>query len=437
MRAADRHALRTLLDSRPGRLLVGVVALVGLLTVVGLIALWPKGDGPSIPGAGTRTVGATVVGVESASCGGPTEQRCLTATFRVTDGPDEGHRAKVVLGPPEVSPALEVGDQVRLVDQRPAQGTPGAAAASGTGSGGTGGQAGTAGGADGTGAADPDAAGPAADAEPVYAFSGVDRRVPLVALAAIFALLGAVVARGRGLLALVGTAASLSLVVLWLVPAILDGSSPILVATVGALAVMFVTTALTYGVTTQSLAAVTGIGVSLLVAALLGTLWSELAGLDGKDGDLGSFALQSGGELPLQGILLAGMVIGALGVLTDTVVSQVSTVAALHRTNPSLPPRALYREAFVVGRDHLAATIHTLVLAYAGATLPLLLVASANGVSFGDAINDSQLAEPIVSTLVGSAALVLSVPLSTALAATLVGRLPEAALGDAHHHHHH
>lgn len=412
MRAADRHALRTLLQSRPGRLLVGVVALVGLLTVVGLVVLWPQGNGPSIPGAGTRTVGATVVGVESASCGGPSEQRCLTATFRVTDGPDEGHRAKVVLGPPEVSPDLTVGDDVRLVDQSPAASTPGGAA----------------GGND---------AATGAGAEPVYAFSGVDRRVPLVALALIFALLGAVVARGRGLLALVGTAASLSLVVLWLVPAILDGSSPILVATVGALAVMFVTTALTYGVTTQSLAAVTGIGVSLLVAALLGTLWSDLAGLDGKDGDLGSFALQSGGELPLQGILLAGMVIGALGVLTDTVVSQVSTVAALHRTNPSLPPRTLYREAFVVGRDHLAATIHTLVLAYAGATLPLLLVASANGVSFGDAINDSQLAEPIVSTLVGSAALVLSVPLSTALAAALVGRLPEAALGDAHHHHHH
>lgn len=399
MPAADRRALRTLLQSRPGRLLVGVVALVGLLTVVGLVALWPDGDGPSVPGAGTRTVGATVAGVRSASCGGPSEQRCLTATFRVTDGPDEGRRAKVVLGPPEVSPALEVGDRVRLVDQRPA--------------------------------------GAPASAAPVYAFSGVDRRLPLAALAILFAVLGAVVARGRGLLALVGTAASLSLVVLWLVPAILDGSSPILVATVGALAVMFVTTALTYGVTTQSLAAVTGIGVSLLVAALLGTLWSALAGLDGKDGELGSFALQSGGELPLQGILLAGMVIGALGVLTDTVVSQVSTVAALHRTNPALPPRELYREAFVVGRDHLAATIHTLVLAYAGATLPLLLVASANGVSFGDAINDSQLAEPIVSTLVGSAALVLSVPLSTALAATLVGRLPRAALGAEHHHHHH
>jgi uncharacterized membrane protein len=391
------QVLREIVRTAPGRLLVGVVAAVLLLTVAGLVVLWPTGGGPTVPGAGTRTAGGEVRAVRSAPCGGPSKQQCRSAVVRVADGPDAGLRVTVVLGPAEVSPDLDVGQRVRLADQ-------------------------------GAGASGP----------PAYAFSGVDRKVPLLVLAVGFALLGAIVARGRGLLALVGTAASLSLVVLWLVPAILDGSSPILVATIGALAVMFVTTALTYGITPQSLAAVTGIGVSLLVAALLGTLWTHLAGLDGKDGDLGAFALQSGDELPLQGILLAGMVIGALGVLTDTVVSQVSTVAALHRTDPTLPPRRLYAEAFVVGRDHLAATIHTLVLAYAGATLPLLLVASANGVGFVDAINDSRLAEPIVSTLVGSAALVLSVPLSTALAAVLVGRLSPAALvGDGHHHHHH
>jgi len=409
-------ALRTIVATGPGRLLVGTVALVAVLTVVGLIALWPSGDRPTVPGAAGPTVGGTVTAVRSASCGGPTEQQCRTAVIRVDEGRDEGASVDVVLGPEEVSPDLETGQKVRLSDQ-----------SSATGADALGGTAGD----EGTG----DAAGAAR--EPAYAFSGVDRRTPLIALAILFAVLGAFVARGRGLLALVGTGLSLSLVVLWLVPAILDGRSPILVATVGALAVMFVTTALTYGVTAQSLAAVTGIGVSLLVAALLGTLWSDLAGLDGKDGDLGSFALQSGGELPLQGILLAGMVIGALGVLTDTVISQVSTVAALHRTSPALGARALYREAFVVGRDHLSATIHTLVLAYAGATLPLLLVASANGVTFSDAINDAQLAEPIVSTLVGSAALVLSVPLSTALAAVLVGRLPPAALAGGDHHHHH
>ncbi|WP_051471005.1 YibE/F family protein [Patulibacter minatonensis] len=418
-------ALRTIVSTRPGRVLVGVVVLVALLTVVGLVALRPSGERPTVQGAGVRTVAGTVESVATASCGGPTDQRCRTAKVRIDEGRDDGLVVDVVLGPAEVSPELDRGQRVRMADQtapatRAPSGAPGDAGDAGT-----------------TAADDPGTSASSGAREPVYAFSGVDRRTPLLWLAILFGVLGAVVARGRGLLALVGTALSLSLVILWLVPAILHGHPPLLVATVGALAVMFVTTGLTYGVTAQSLAAVTGIGVSLLAAGLLGTLWSDLAGLDGKEGDLGGFALQNGGQLPLQGILLAGMVIGALGVLTDTVVSQVSTVAALHRANAALQPRALYREAFVVGRDHLAATIHTLVLAYAGATLPLLLVASANGVSFGDAINDASLAEPIVSTLVGSAALVLSVPLSTALAAVLVGRLPTAALAGGGHAHHH
>ncbi|WP_320670409.1 YibE/F family protein [Patulibacter defluvii] len=404
--AAD-SPLRTLLTSRAGRALVGAVAVVALLTVVGLAVLWPDGSGPKIEGGAQKTVAATVDRVTTASCGGPTEQRCATAHLRIAEGADRGQLVPVVLGPPEVSPELHPGDDVRVAPQPT-----------------------------GPEGSDPAAAGIGGEG-PAYSFVGVDRHGSLVWLAVLFALLGAVVARGRGLLALAGTAFSMGLVVLWLVPAILDGGSPVLVAVVGALAVMFITTGLTYGVTTQSLAAVTGIGVALVAAGLLGVLWTDLAALDGKDGELSSFSLQSGGHLPLQGIVLAGMVIGALGVLTDTVVSQVSTVAALHRTDPRLSARRLYREAFTVGRDHLAATIHTLVLAYAGATLPILLIVSANGVPFGDAINDSRLAEPIVSTLVGSIALILAVPLSTALAAVLVGRVPTAALGDGHHHHHH
>ena len=318
--------LRAVVSSRPGRLLVGTVAAVALLTLVGLVLLWPSGDRPTIAGGKVSTVGGEVTDVRTAPCGPGSRQRCETALVRLTDGPHEGQEVEVVLGPTEVSPDLDEGQSVRLADQSAPAG----------------GDAGPSGSTDDTGTGSPQVgdrvgsdvgAGDAAG-EPSYAFSGVDRRTPIIALALLFGLLGAVVARGRGLLALLGTGISLSLVVLWLVPAILDGGSPILVATVGALAVMFVTTGLTYGITAQSLAAVTGIGLSLLVAALLGTLWTDLAGLDGKDGDLGAFTIQSGGTLPLQGILLAGMVIGALGVLTDTVVSQVSTVAALHWPDP-------------------------------------------------------------------------------------------------------
>lgn len=116
----------------------------------------------------------------------PTDQQCRTAVVQIQDGPDDGAEVEVVLGPVEVSPELEVDQGVRLVDQAPAPGTPGA---------------------------------DDADAEPTYGFSGVDRRTPLIILAVLFGLLGAFVARSRGVLALLGTGLSLSLVVLWLVPA--------------------------------------------------------------------------------------------------------------------------------------------------------------------------------------------------------------------------
>jgi uncharacterized membrane protein len=123
-------------------------------------------------------------------------------------------------------------------------------------------------------------------------------------------------------------------------------------------------------------------------------------------------------------------------VLADMAVTQASAVMALRRANPRLRPRRLFREAFAVGRDHLVATTHTLVLAYVGATLPLLLVLRAVHVSAPDALISQDVAEPIVATLVGVIALLVSVPLTTALAALLVGRIPADALPDAHPHAH-
>jgi uncharacterized membrane protein len=179
-------------------------------------------------------------------------------------------------------------------------------------------------------------------------------------------------------------------------------------------------------------AAPLGIGLSLLLAALVGHAAVAAAHLDGRTGELPI----SGLGVSLQGIVLAGMVIGVLGVLTDMAVSQASAVTALREANPALGPRALYRGAFAVGRDHLAATIHTLVLAYVGAALPLILVLRDSHVGFADAVNGQIVAEPIIATLVGAIALVAAVPLTTALAAILVARVPAAAL-DAHHGHAH
>jgi uncharacterized membrane protein len=146
---------------------------------------------------------------------------------------------------------------------------------------------------------------------------------------------------------------------------------------------------------------------------------------------------QVDGRLSLQGIVLAGLVLGALGVLADMAVTQASAVMAPRRANPSLGPRRLYREGFAVGRDHLVATTHTLVLAYAGATLPLLLVLQSARVGTVDALNVQDLAEPIVATLVGAMALLISVPATTALSAAVVSRIPATALPDGGHAHHH
>jgi hypothetical protein len=140
-------------------------------------------------------------------------------------------------------------------------------------------------------------------------------------------------------------------------------------------------------------------------------------------------------DLALDGLILAGMLVGALGVLDDLTVSQASAVMAIRRAAPAKGWHALYREALKVGRDHVAATVNTLVLAYAGAALPVLLIFTVGGTAFGDAVNVEEVAQEIVATLVGSIGLVLAVPLTTALAAALAVRLPQAALPTHTHPH--
>lgn len=240
------------------------------------------------------------------------------------------------------------------------------------------------------------------------------------------------------MLALAGFALSLLLVVEFLVPAILAGSSPLLVAVVGALAVMFVTVGLTYGISPQSGAAILGIAGSLLFAGIAGTIAVHSARLDGRSGnDLSIYLQQTDSHLSLQGIVLAGLVIGTLGVLADMAVTQASAVMELRRANPQLGARRIFAGAFRVGRDHLVATTHTLVLVYVGATLPLLLVLQSAGVGTTDALNTQDVAEPIVATLTGAMALLLSVPLTTALATAFVSHIPPEAITEIHHGHHH
>jgi uncharacterized membrane protein len=238
-------------------------------------------------------------------------------------------------------------------------------------------------------------------------------------------------------MALVGLAASLAVVIFFVVPAILDGRSPLAVALAGGVAVMLVTIALAHGLGAKSIAAALGTAVSLALTVGLALLFTNLAHLTGFGSEEATLLSASGGNVSFKGLVVAGMVIGALGVLDDVTVSQASAVMALRRANPAQHARELYRGALEVGRDHVAATVNTLVLAYAGATLPLLLLFSVGATPFADAVNGESVAEPIVATLVGSIGLIAAVPITTALAALLASRLPAERLPDPAHGHAH
>ncbi|HEY3185840.1 MAG TPA: YibE/F family protein [Solirubrobacteraceae bacterium] len=390
---------RRLRDTRWGRALIASVGALALFTVIGLLLLWPSAQhhGPS-QALGGKTFGATVTAVRDVRCPGPTPQRCRVLSARLDDGPKRGTRTSLDLGPAKLVSSYSAGDKIRV---------------------------------------QPVAAPPGSRHAPPYQLAGLDRRGTLRWLVILFAALVIALTRWRGVLALAGFALSLLLVVKFLVPAILAGSPPLLVAVVGALAVMFITVGLTYGISPQSAAAVLGISASLLFAGVAGTIAVHAAQLDGRSSDLAIYLQQTDGRVSLQGIVLAGLVLGALGVLADMAVTQASAVMALRKANPELGARAVFTGAFGVGRDHLVATTHTLVLVYVGATLPLLLVLQSAGVSATDALNAQDVAEPVVATLVGALALLLSVPLTTALAAALATHVPADALREPHHGHHH
>jgi uncharacterized membrane protein len=392
---SDGDEVRHLLGTGAGRVLVGTVGAVCALTIVGLLALWPYGwDPPGTPAQGT--VPGTVKQVIDAPCSGGSETACRTVVVAV-----EGREVPLNLQRLRNAPAVGVGDTVRLM--RTGDGT----------------------------------ARPQGGDFVHYEFAEVDRRGSLLWLAVLLAVVSAAFLRWRGVLAVLGVGLSLGVVLFFLVPAILAGKPALLVALVASLVVTFVTIVLTNGLGTQSLAGILGVTATLLLTCLLGWLAVRFADLDGST-ELDMLAVRAGNDvLSLQGVVLAGMIIGALGVLADTAVTQASAVMGLRRANPRYGRTTLYREGFIIGRDHLSATIHTLVLAYSGAVLPLLLVAQMGQANAVDAVNGQSLAVPIVATIVGCLALIAAVPITTGLAALLLSRIPASALPDPHGHHHH
>lgn len=243
------------------------------------------------------------------------------------------------------------------------------------------------------------------------------RITPLLWLTAIFALAILLISRWKGFRSLLSMAFSLTVIIGYIIPHILSGDDPLRVSIIGSIILLGVTLYLTYGWTLKTHAAVVSMVLVLLITGSLAAIFVTFTRLTGSGDENALFLLQMlDTQINLRGLLLGGMIIGALGVLDDLVTTQASAVFELRHANPSLGFGALFRSAMRIGQDHVAATVNTLVLAYAGAALPMLLMFTLGQGDLGYLVNFEFVAEEIVRTLVGSLGLVSAVPLSTAIA---------------------
>lgn len=378
-----------------------IAAALAVATVVGLVVLWPGHvESRVAQGMSTDSERADVTSVREGFCAGLMSQTCQFVRATIASGPEEGKRITIQLNAGGLDPNVDPGDKIRVTKgPKPPKNAP---AVTGTG----------------------------------YSLYDFERRGPILLLAGLFAVVVLAFARWRGALSLVGLGISLVIVLLFVVPAILDGKSALLVALVGSFAVAFTTIPLAHGWGPKSLAALLGSLASLLLTALLAVLFTNLTHLTGLSSEEAVFLQIGAADVSLQGLLLAGMIIGALGVLDDVTISQASTVMALRRANPGLRLRPLSALALDVGRDHVSATVNTLVLAYVGAALPILVLFSAADLGVSDALNLEVVAKEVVATLVGSIGLIAAVPITTALAALLALSVQAGEIADEDGHAH-
>jgi uncharacterized membrane protein len=248
-------------------------------------------------------------------------------------------------------------------------------------------------------------------------FADFVRSTPLLWLVGIFAAIILAISRWKGLRSLLSMAFSLMVIVGFIIPKILTGSDPLQASVAGSIILLGVTLYLTYGWNLKTHAAVLSMILVLFLTGVLAGAFVDFARLTGAGDENALFLIQMlNAQINLRGLLLGGMIIGALGVLDDLVTTQASAVFELHHANESLGFRSLFQAAMRIGQDHVAATVNTLVLAYAGASLPMLLMFSLGRGDYGTLVNFEFVAEEIVRTLVGSLGLVTAVPLTTAIA---------------------
>ncbi len=250
------------------------------------------------------------------------------------------------------------------------------------------------------------------------------RTGPLLWLTALFVAATILLSGWQGVRSLVGMGVSLVIIVGFIVPQILQGRPPVLVAILGSVVMMGISLYLVYGWQGKTHVAVAGLFVSLVLTGVLAIWFVNSTRLSGFGAEEAGFLQIAGVKLNTQGLLLAGIMIGTLGALDDIAVGQASAIFELSKANPDLGWRPLFRHGMSIGRDHIAAMVNTLLLAYVGAALPLVLLLSVYSEPLGITLNREIIAEEIVRTLVGSLGLLAGVPLTSLIAASVARRRP-------------
>ena len=375
-------------SERTRRIVVAILAPAIVVTLVFLIVLWPDDVNKKSGGEDQVRAYGEVTKVVEQECpeGDPGledtpegQRRCGAASVKITAGPGKGETVSVDLPNGPGAPVLHTGDDVVMLFLSDA-----------------------------------------APGEPAYTVIDHQRGKPLIWLLALAAAVIIAFGRWRGVSAIAGLAVSFAVLLVFVIPAILTGGSPLLVAVVGSAAIMFAVLYLTHGVNVHTSVAILGTLASLLITGLLGAGFTAFTELTGIGDEQSAFLAVFQGNVDMRGLLLAGIIIGSLGVLDDVTVTQAMTVAELAQS-----PRSrleLYRSATRVGRAHVASAVNTIVLAYAGASMPLLLLVTAGNQPINELLTSQFLAQEIVRSAVGTIGLVASVPITTALAVLVADR---------------
>lgn len=392
------HAGPAPLGPLAARIVVIALVVIGLAMTIGAVLLWPSGNKADIPlpfqngaGGSVTTEGGHVISTAMADCASPSAGKvlttgpaagiagsgtCVQAMIAIDTGPNTGATTLLEFSPGPGQPNLMAADHIRIFRQVDQQGATS------------------------------------------YGFYDYERAWPLAMLAAAFAVVIVAVARWRGLRAMVGIVIAFVVLVVFMLPALRDGAPALPVALVASTAILYAAIYLAHGVSLRTSAALLGTLTAMLVAAVLSWAAIELTHLTGLSQDQNNEVAAYLGNVSIKGLLLAGFIIGSLGVLNDVTITQASTVFELAHIGHGTR-RQVFSRAMRVGSDHIASTVYTLVLAYAGSSLSLLLLFSVANRSLTDVLTSESVAIEIARSAVGGIALALSVPLTTAIAAVL------------------